>query len=139
MGGRIAEEMVLNRQTTGAANDIERATAIARRMVCEWGMSERLGPLTFGKREEHLFLGREIARHQDYSEQTAIEIDREVRSIVEGCYQKTKQLLTEHLDILHAIAQELLEKETLQKADVDRIIESIKPGLIKLDSKESSS
>lgn len=139
MGGRIAEEMVLNRQTTGAANDIERATAIARRMVCEWGMSERLGPLTFGKREEHLFLGREIARHQDYSEQTAIEIDREVRSIVEGCYQKTKQLLTEHLDILHAIAQELLEKETLQKADVDRIIESIEPGLIKPDSKESSS
>ncbi len=139
MGGRVAEEIVLNKQTTGAANDIERATSIARRMVCEWGMSERLGPLTFGKREEHLFLGREIARHQDYSEQTAVEIDREVRSIVEGCYQKTKQLLTEHLDILHAIAQELLEKETLQRADVDRIIESIKPGLIKSDSKESSS
>lgn len=134
MGGRIAEEIVLNKQTTGAANDIERATAIARRMVCEWGMSDRLGPLTFGKREEHIFLGREIARHQDYSEQTAIEIDREIRSIVENCYEKTKQLLTENLDILHAISQELLEKETLQKADIDRIIKSLRPELIREDS-----
>jgi len=136
MGGRVAEEIVLNEKTTGAANDIERATSIARRMVCEWGMSERLGPLTFGKREEHIFLGREIARHQDYSEQTAIEIDREVRSIVENCYEQTKAILTEHLDILHAIAQELLEKETLQKKDIDRIIESIKPGLISTTPKE---
>ncbi|MCX7823172.1 MAG: ATP-dependent zinc metalloprotease FtsH [Syntrophobacterales bacterium] len=133
MGGRIAEEIVLNKQTTGAANDIERATSIARRMVCEWGMSDRLGPLTFGKREEHIFLGREIARHQDYSEQTAIEIDREIRSIVESCYERTKKLLVEHMDILHAIAKELLEKETLQKTDIDKIIESIKPGLIKKD------
>lgn len=133
MGGRIAEQIVLNKQTTGAANDIERATSIARRMVCEWGMSDRLGPLTFGKREEHIFLGREIARHQDYSEQTAIEIDREIKSIVEGCYEKTKQLLLEHLNILHAIAQELLERETLQKSDIDRILESIKPGLINKD------
>ena len=136
MGGRVAEEIVLNEKTTGAANDIERATSIARRMVCEWGMSEQLGPLTFGKREEHIFLGREIARHQDYSEQTAIEIDREVRSIVENCYEQTKAILTEHLDILHAIAQELLEKETLQKKDIDRIIESIKPGLISTTPKE---
>ena len=136
MGGRVAEEIVLNEKTTGAANDIERATSIARRMVCEWGMSERLGPLTFGKREEHIFLGREIARHQDYSEQTAIEIDREVRSIVENCYEQTKAILTEHLDILHAIAQELLEKETLQKKDIDSIIESIKPGLISTTPKE---
>ncbi len=130
MGGRVAEELALNQQTTGASNDIERATEIARKMVCEWGMSERLGPLTFGKREEQIFLGREITRHQNYSEHTAVEIDKEVRSIVEGCYEKAKKMLSENMDILHAIAKELLEKETLQRQDIDAIIKSIRPELI---------
>ncbi|SFM44264.1 membrane protease FtsH catalytic subunit [Thermodesulforhabdus norvegica] len=136
MGGRVAEEMVLNKKTTGAANDIERATEIARRMVCEWGMSDRLGPLAFGKREEQIFLGREITRHQDYSESTAVEIDREVRGIVEGCYERAKALLSEHIEILHAIARELLEKETLTRRDIDRIVESFRPDLVRQDRGE---
>ena len=137
MGGRVAEEIVLGKQTTGAANDIERATEIARKMVCEWGMSEKLGPLVFGKREEHLFLGREIARHQDYSEVTAMEIDKEIRSIVENCYQKSKELLMTHLDILKAIANELLDKETITRKDIDRIVGSFDPSLVRKSSSES--
>ena len=108
MGGRVAEELVLNQRTTGASNDIERATQLARRMVCEWGMSEAMGPLSFGKREEQIFLGRDIAQHRDYSEQTAINIDTEVRRIVEDNYQRAEGLLTQHLDILTRIAQGLL-------------------------------
>ena len=86
-GGRVAEELVFNHMTTGAGDDIEKATELARKMVCEWGMSEELGPMTFGKREEQIFLGRDIAHHKDYSEHTAIEIDREVRRIVDEAYQ----------------------------------------------------
>ncbi|TAN33766.1 ATP-dependent zinc metalloprotease FtsH, partial [Patescibacteria group bacterium] len=97
MGGRVAEELVFGHITTGAGNDIERATDLARKMVCEWGMSEKLGPLTFGKREEMIFLGREIAQHQDYSEQTAVEIDREVKGIVMTNYDKAKALLIERI------------------------------------------
>ncbi len=130
MGGRAAEALVLKTQTTGASNDIERATEIARRMVCEWGMSEKLGPLTFGKREEQIFLGREITRHKDYSEQTAVEIDQEVRGIVERCYSQTMTILQDNFEILHAIARELLERETLQRNDIDRIIQELKPGVI---------
>ncbi|HZY32022.1 MAG TPA: ATP-dependent zinc metalloprotease FtsH, partial [Candidatus Methylomirabilis sp.] len=113
MGGRVAEEVVFGQITTGAGNDIERATELARKMVCEWGMSERMGPLTFGKREEMIFLGREIAQHQDYSEQTAVEIDREVKQIVMTNYEKAKVLIKERIAVLHALAKALLEAEVL--------------------------
>jgi cell division protease FtsH len=130
MGGRVAEEVVLSQRTTGAANDIERATQLARRMVCEWGMSEEMGPLSFGKREEQVFLGRDIAQHRDYSEQTAINIDREIRRIVENNYQRASSILNEHVDILHGIAGALLEKETLELRDVDRIISATNGDLM---------
>jgi len=119
MGGRVAEELVLDSQTTGAGNDIERATELARKMVTEWGMSDKLGPLSFGKREEQVFLGREITRHQEYSEATAIEIDNEVRRIVTECYDRAKKLLSENLDSLHRIAAALLERENLAGEDLD--------------------
>jgi cell division protease FtsH len=127
MGGRVAEELIFQQRTTGAANDIERATQLARRMVCEWGMSETMGPLSFGKREEQIFLGREIAQHRDYSEQTAINIDQEVRHIVEENYQRTYKLLNENIDALHRLAQALLEKETLDGRDIDTIIAEVRP------------
>lgn len=119
MGGRVAEELVLKMQTTGAGNDIERATEIARKMVTEWGMSEKLGPLSFGKREEQVFLGREIARHQEYSEATAIEIDNEVRRIVTECYERARNLLGKNQDALHRIAEALLERENLNGEELD--------------------
>ena len=122
MGGRLAEELVLNQKTTGAGNDIERATDLARRMVCEWGMSDVLGPLSFGKKEEAIFLGREISQHRDYSEQTAQTIDREVRDIVERNYQRAREILTQKLDILHSLAKALLEYETIDGEEVDRIV-----------------
>ncbi len=122
MGGRVAEELVFGQITTGAGNDIERATELARKMVCEWGMSERLGPLTFGKREEMIFLGREIAQHQDYSEQTAVEIDREVKQIVMANYEKAKVLIKERIAILHALAKALLEAEVLDAPQIDAIV-----------------
>jgi cell division protease FtsH len=130
MGGRVAEELAFNQQTTGASNDIERATQLARRMVCEWGMSKELGPLSFGKKDEQVFLGRDIMQHRDYSEHTAISIDKEVRGIVEDNYQRAKSILTEHLDLLNLIAQTLLEKETLDLKDLDRIIADAKPDLL---------
>src|SRR3989339_742596 len=122
MGGRVAEELVLHHMTTGAGNDIERATEMARKMVCEWGMSEKMGPLTFGKKEEMVFLGKEIASHKDYSEQTAMEIDSEVKGIVMECYNKAKTLLTQRSDTLHRLATALLEKEVLDGDEIDRII-----------------
>ncbi|MBP6941232.1 MAG: ATP-dependent zinc metalloprotease FtsH [Syntrophorhabdaceae bacterium] len=122
LGGRAAEELVLNHMTTGAGNDIERATAIARKMVCEWGMSERLGPLNYGKDEEHIFLGKEIGRHRDFSESTAQEIDRELQSMVNGCYEKAKGLLSGNMSALHGIAGKLLEKEALDGQEIDVII-----------------
>ncbi len=122
MGGRVAEEAVFNQKTTGAGNDIERATEVARRMVCEWGMSDVLGPLTFGKKEEAIFLGREISQHRDYSEQTAQTIDREVRDIVERNYQRAKQLIAENIAALHRIAEALLEFETIDGEEVDKLI-----------------
>lgn len=130
MGGRVAEEIIFNQRTTGASNDIERATQLARRMVCEWGMSETMGPLSFGKREEQVFLGRDIAQHRDYSEQTAIQIDQEVRRIVEDNYRRASDILTQHLDILNGIAHALLEKETLDLRDVDAIINELHPDLL---------
>jgi cell division protease FtsH len=117
MGGRAAEEIFLHHITTGAGNDIERATEIARQMVCEWGMSV-LGPLTFGKKEEAIFLGREIAQHRDYSEDTAIKIDGEVRSIVTTGYSKARNILETQKDLLERIAQALLEREVLDAVEL---------------------
>ena len=122
MGGRAAEEIVLEVQTTGAGNDIEKASDLARRMVCEYGMSATLGPLTFGKKDEQIFLGREIAQHRDYSEETAQKIDEEVRDIVNTAYRRTSQLITENLTTLHRMAEALLEKETLNSKDIDEIM-----------------
>jgi cell division protease FtsH len=126
MGGRAAEEIVLNSQTTGAGNDIEKASELARRMVCDFGMSESLGPLSYGKREEQIFLGREIAQHRDYSELTAQKIDDEVRGIVSRAYGKTSQLIKDNMDTLHKMAQALLEKETLNTKDIDEIMGPVK-------------
>jgi len=122
LGGRAAEELVLKDFTTGAGNDIERATNLARKMVCEWGMSEVMGPLTYGKKDEQIFLGREFATHKDYSEETAQRIDREITKIVSDGYARAKQLLTDHMDALHKIAAELIEKEVLNAAELDAII-----------------
>jgi cell division protease FtsH len=122
LGGRAAEEIVLVQQTTGAGDDLEKATEMARKMVCEWGMSEKLGPLTFGKNEEHIFLGREFARHKDYSEDTAILIDSEIRRIVTDCASKARQILEENLERLHALARALLERESLDGEEIARIL-----------------
>jgi cell division protease FtsH len=122
MGGRISEEIALNTQTTGASNDIERATDIARKMICEYGMSEKLGPLSFGKKEEEIFLGREIAQHRDYSEETARKIDQEVDNLVSKNYQKTYKLISDNLDTLNKLAKALLEKETLNGNEIEEIV-----------------
>jgi len=122
MGGRCAEELIFKQKTTGAGDDIDKATDLARKMVCEWGMSERMGPLAFGKREEMIFLGREIAQHQDYSEQTAVEIDREVRRMVTENYERAKDLIKGRLQTLHDLAAALLEKEVLDAPEVDAIV-----------------
>jgi cell division protease FtsH len=115
MGGRIAEEIYLNQMTTGAGNDIERATEMARKMVCEWGMSE-LGPLSFGKKEEQIFLGREIAQHRDYSEETAIRIDEEVKRIISTATAGRAPLSKQHSNALVRVAEALLEREVLDGA-----------------------
>jgi cell division protease FtsH len=122
MGGRIAEEMFLNVMSTGAGNDIERATDMARKMVCEWGMSD-LGPLTFGKKEEQIFLGREIAQHRDYSEDTAIKIDQEVRKLVNTGYTTAKQIITDNRDVLERIARALIEREVLDANEIKMLVE----------------
>jgi cell division protease FtsH len=129
MGGRVAEELVRGELTTGAGNDLERATALARKMVCEWGMSDKLGPVTFGQKQEAIFLGRDFNRHQDYSEATARDIDQEVRGIVTSCYERANTLLRNHLSVLHLVAKTLLEKEVVDGAEIQRIIEEgIGPG-----------
>ncbi len=122
MGGRAAEEMVLASQTTGAGNDIERSTEIARKMVCEWGMSDKLGPLAFGQKEEQIFLGREFTQHRDYSEETARQIDSEIGTIVRDCYEKAKGIIHENMAILNQLANTLLEKEVLDGHQIDSII-----------------
>jgi cell division protease FtsH len=127
-GGRIAEKLIFSEITTGAGNDIERASDMARKMVCEWGMSETLGPLTFGKKEEQIFLGREISQHRDFSEDTARKIDEEVRKIVLSANEQVTQLLTENMDILKRVAEELLEKETIVLEDIEVILEELRPG-----------
>jgi cell division protease FtsH len=123
MGGRAAEALILKRFTTGAGNDIEKATEVARKMVCEWGMSEALGPLAFGQREEQIFLGREISQHRDYSEKTAQEIDREIKKIVMGCYERAEEVLKRNIKTLHRLAKTLLERESLSGDEIDEVIQ----------------
>ncbi len=123
MGGRVAEELVFKQITTGAGNDIERATDLARKMVCEWGMSDELGPLTFGKKDEEIFLGREIATRRDYSEEIALKIDSEVKRLVTENYERAKRMLRENMAALKALAEALLEKEVLEAAAIDQIIQ----------------
>ena len=123
MGGRIAEELIFDEMSSGAASDIEQATGIARAMVCRWGMSAKLGPLSFGSREGEVFLGRDFATRPDYSEDTARQIDAEVREIVMGCYDKGKRLLVENLETLKRIGDALLEYETLDAEDVNLLIQ----------------
>ena len=122
MGGRAAEELIFKDPTTGAGNDIERATELARKMVCEWGMSERMGPLAFGTKEEQIFLGREIAQHKDYSEVTAIAIDEEIKRMVTRGYETAKAILSANIHILHALAQALIEREELNAEEIDRLV-----------------
>jgi len=123
MGGRCAEEIFLGHLTTGAGNDIERATDIARDMVCEWGMSE-MGPLAYGKKEEAIFLGREIAQHRDFSEDTAVQIDKEVKRMVNAAYDSARSILTKNRDTLERIALALLEREVLDANEVKLIMEN---------------
>jgi cell division protease FtsH len=127
-GGRVAEELVLEHMTTGAGNDIEKATDLARRMVCEWGMSEKLGPMTFGKKEEEIFLGRDFTQKVDYSESTAIEIDAEVRRIIQESYHRAKALLKTNVRLLHKVAEQLLEKEILDGSEIDAIVRAFGNG-----------
>jgi cell division protease FtsH len=121
MGGRIAVELFLGSMTTGAGNDIEQATAMARQMVCEWGMSS-MGPLTFGKKEEQIFLGREISQHRDYSEATAIRIDAEVSNLVKTAYEQAKEIITENSKALVRIAEALLEREVLDGKEIQALL-----------------
>jgi cell division protease FtsH len=128
LGGRIAEEVIFGKLSTGAGNDIERSTELARRMVCEWGMSEKLGPLSYGKREEQVFLGRDYgSRTQDYSEQTAVEIDQEVRSIVQQQYVRVKETLSQNRDRLEKFARVLVERETLDAEEIRALYEGRDP------------
>src|SRR5206468_1174322 len=124
MGGRVAEELFLEHMTTGAGNDIEQATELARRMVCDYGMSS-LGPLTFGKREEQIFLGREIAQHRDYSEDTAIKIDLEIKRLVEEGYTRAYKILDANRDTLVRLAEALLEYETLDSEEIEAIVKGM--------------
>jgi len=128
MGGRAAEEIVFNRFTTGAGNDIERATAIARKMVCSWGMSSKLGPLAFGKKDEAVFLGKEISSAKDYSEKTAVMIDEEIKAIVTNSYKNAYNILQDNYELLHETAQLLLEKETIENKDINELIKRLEGG-----------
>lgn len=127
LGGRTAEEAIFHQMTTGASNDIERATDIARKMMCEWGMSNKLGPVAYGKKEEQIFLGREFAQHKDYSEATAIAIDEEVKDVIRENHERAKEILTRDIEILKDIADTLIEKESLSGEEVDKIIITHKP------------
>ena len=122
LGGRAAEEIVFQQQTTGAGDDLEKATEMARKMVCEWGMSDKMGPLTFGKGEEHIFLGREVARPKDFSEETAVLIDSEIKRIVIECATRARHMIETNLENLHALARSLLERESLDGEEIARIL-----------------
>lgn len=129
MGGRVAEELVFKHITTGAGNDLERATDLARKMVCEWGMSEKLGPLTFGQKEASMFLGRSFGAKRDVSDEMALEIDREIKRLVIENYQRTKRALTEQMATLQALAEALLEKEVLDSREIDEILLQSAPAV----------
>jgi cell division protease FtsH len=122
LGGRAAEKLVFNELTTGAGNDIERATEIARKMVCEWGMSDKLGPLAYGQKDEEIFLGRQITRHKNYSEHTAIDIDDEIKKIVSNGMKRAAKILKENMPTLHRLAAALLEREILDSIEIDAVI-----------------
>ena len=123
LGGRVAEALVLKEISSGASNDLQRATALARQMICEYGMSEKIGLVTFGHRQDQVFLGRDIARDKDYSEEVAAEIDKEVRTFLDNAYTATEKLLNENMDKLHVIAQALIERETLEKEEIADLME----------------
>ncbi len=129
-GGRVAEELVFNEMNTGASSDIQRATDIARRMVCEWGMSEKLGPIHYNSKEEHVFLGRELGKPREHSETIQFEIDQEVKSLLSSQYEVARKILTENVDMLHSLAKAVVEKETLDAEDIDKILrgEGFSPG-----------
>jgi len=141
LGGRAAEKVVFNQFTTGAGNDIEKATSIARKMICEWGMSEKLGPIAFGKKEEEIFLGREITKHSDYSELTAQSIDAEVRLIINDAMEKSEKILKDNIDVLHKLSSELLEREILDSEEINKIMmgEDLPPLRKNNNGEESSS
>ena len=122
LGGRVAEALVLKEISSGASNDLQRATQLARQMICEYGMSENIGPVTFGHRQDQVFLGRDIARDKDYSEEVAAEIDKEVRSFMEDAYAATEKLLSDNIDKLHVIAKALMEKETLEEEEINQLV-----------------
>jgi cell division protease FtsH len=130
MGGRAAEELVFNRISTGASNDIKQATDLASMMVRSWGMSEKLGPLSYAKQDEQIFLGREIAQHRDYSEETAKKIDDEISNLIKDSYNKAKHILQENSDILHKLTDLLLDKETVMGSELDELIHSMRPGIV---------
>ncbi len=135
-GGRVAEKLIFDEITTGAGNDIERASEMARKMVCEWGMSDALGPLAFGKKEEQIFLGREINQHRDFSEDTARKIDEEVHTIIMTANARVTKMLEENLDILKRLAEELLEKETIVLEDIEDVLDELRPGQYERTIKE---
>ena len=122
MGGRVAEKLIFDQLTTGAGNDLERATKLARKMVCNWGMSDKLGPSTFGRTEEHVFLGRELGQRQDFSQATAEIIDLEIRAFIEVAEKTATKILSTNIDKLHALSERLLEKEIIDSREVDEAI-----------------
>jgi len=125
LGGRAAEELIFNDVTTGAANDLEQATKLARKMVTEYGMSERLGPLTFGRKEELVFLGREIGEQRNYSEEVAKSIDEEIRRFISEAHEKAKSILTQHKDTLIRLAKKLIEVETLEGEELEAVLSGV--------------
>jgi len=139
LGGRVAEELIFNEITTGAGNDLKRATELCRRMVCEWGMSEKLGPLTFGSREEHIFLGREITRSKDYSENTAVEIDKEVHRIMMECYEKARALLQDNIEHLKVISENLVDREVLTREEIEKLMKGEKLDTLWEETSEKDS
>jgi cell division protease FtsH len=137
-GGRVAEKLIFDEITTGAGNDIERASEMARKMVCEWGMSEELGPLSYGKKEEQIFLGREISQHRDFSEDTARKIDDEVQKIIQSANDTVIKMLTENMDVLKRVAEELLEQETIVLEDIEDILDELRPGQYERTKQENA-
>ncbi len=137
LGGRAAEKLIFDEMTTGAGDDIRRSTELARKMVCQWGMTDALGPITYGEKQEEIFLGREIAQHRDYSEETARRIDKEIRQIVDDATKDVDALLHENIETLHRLTNALLERESLDGDEIDKIIngEELEPVKTKKNSK----